>query len=108
MSLPERSPERDDAILAMLPLVPEHGWSLTALKQALPSPEDASLLFPGGTADLIEAFSDLADRQTAQDEIHEHPRTFAGGRQGRLPERGRRGGDSPPFIKPFFEPRDRG
>lgn len=63
MSLPERSPERDAAIAAMLPLVAQHGWSLTALKQALPEPEDAALLFPGGTPDLIEAFADHADRQ---------------------------------------------
>lgn len=63
MSLPERSPERDAAILAMLPLVPSHGWSIAGLKQALPEPEDASLLFPGGTTDLIETFCDLSDRQ---------------------------------------------
>ena len=34
MSLPERSPERDAAILAMLPLVAEHGWSLATLRRA--------------------------------------------------------------------------
>ena len=63
MSHPERTPERDAAIEAMLPLIEEHGWSIATLRRALAEPEDASLLFPGGTADLIETFSDLADRQ---------------------------------------------
>ena len=63
MSHPERTPERDAAIIAMLPLVPDHGWSLIAPKQGLPEPEDAALLFPGGTPDLVEAFIDLADRE---------------------------------------------
>jgi ubiquinone biosynthesis protein COQ9 len=63
MSTPERTPERDAAIEAMLPLVEEHGWSMAALRRALAEPDDASLLFPGGTTDLIETFSDLADRQ---------------------------------------------
>lgn len=63
MSLPERSAERDAAIMSMLELVPEHGWSIATMRRALPDPADAALLFPGGTADMIETFCDLADRQ---------------------------------------------
>ena len=64
---PERSPERDAAIDALLPNVPFDGWTLRALRGALGSidqaPEDAELLFPGGAADMVEAFIDLADRR---------------------------------------------
>lgn len=67
MSRPERSPERDAAIAAILDLVPEHGWSALALSRALPLPDDLSLLFPGGTLDLIETYADLADRQMEED-----------------------------------------
>lgn len=63
MSLPERSPERDAAVLAMLEFVPDHGWSMATLRRALSDSEDAALLFPGGTPDLIETYCDLADRQ---------------------------------------------
>jgi ubiquinone biosynthesis protein COQ9 len=63
MPTPERTPERDSAITAMLPLVAEHGWSMATLRRALAEPEDSGLLFPGGTQDLIETFADLADRQ---------------------------------------------
>ncbi len=63
MDDPERSAERDAAIEAMLPLVPEHGWSMATLRRALAEPDDAALLFPGGTPDLIETFCDRADRQ---------------------------------------------
>jgi ubiquinone biosynthesis protein COQ9 len=64
---PERSPERDAAIAAVLDLVPEHGWSITALAAHLPQPDDLAMLFPGGAADLIEAYGDLADRQMEED-----------------------------------------
>ncbi len=67
MRAPERSPERDAALDALLPLVPFEGWTMTALRHGLRDagldPEDADLLFPGGTLDLIEAHSDLADRR---------------------------------------------
>lgn len=67
---PERSPERDAAIDAMLPLVPTEGWTPAALRHALrdagADPTDAELLFPGGALDLIEAHSDLADRRMEQ------------------------------------------
>ncbi len=62
----ERSPERDAAITAMLPLVPTQGWTLATLRHALTEPEDASLLFPGGIVDVIEAWLDLTDRQMEQ------------------------------------------
>ena len=63
MSVPERSPERDEALKAILDLVPEHGWSVSSLRRALPPPDLLELLFPGGTADMIEAHADLADRE---------------------------------------------
>lgn len=67
MNAPERSAERDAAIEAMLPHVPFDGWTLAAARRGLASigadPEDASLLFPGGAADMIEAFCDWADRR---------------------------------------------
>ena len=57
---PERSPERDAAILAMLPNVEFDGWTVATL-QASAGP-DADLLFPGGPTDMIEAYCDLGDR----------------------------------------------
>ncbi|HVC61290.1 MAG TPA: COQ9 family protein [Acetobacteraceae bacterium] len=67
---PERSPERDAALDAMLPNVPFDGWTYRALRAGLASigvrREEAELLFPGGASDMIEAFCDLADRRMAQ------------------------------------------
>jgi ubiquinone biosynthesis protein COQ9 len=64
---PERLPERDAAILAMLPNVAFDGWTKRALmagaRQADLSPDEADLLFPLGTADMVETFCDLADRR---------------------------------------------
>ncbi len=64
---PERLPERDAAIQAMLPNVPFDGWTKRALRAgviAAGMPEDeADLLFPLGSVDMIETFADLADRQ---------------------------------------------
>jgi ubiquinone biosynthesis protein COQ9 len=64
---PERSPERDAAIAAMLPNVPFDGWTLRALRRGLADigvpADDAELLFPGGATDMIEAFCDWADRR---------------------------------------------
>lgn len=57
---PERSPERDAAIEAMLPNVGFDGWTVATL-QASAGP-DADLLFPGGARDMIEAYCDLGDR----------------------------------------------
>jgi ubiquinone biosynthesis protein COQ9 len=54
-------PERDRAIVAMLPLVPEMGWSVRALREA--AGPDADLMFPGGPAEMAEAHSDLGDRR---------------------------------------------
>ena len=69
---PERSAERDAVIAALLPRVPLHGWTRTALRGALSElgmdPADGDLLFPGGAAELVEAFIDLADRQMAETE----------------------------------------
>ncbi len=64
---PERSAERDAALLAMLPHVGRLGWTHAALRRGLrdagADPGDAELLFPGGTAALLEAWIDLEDRQ---------------------------------------------
>lgn len=64
---PERSPERDAAIDALLPNVPFDGWTVRALRAGLraigQSEADAELLFPGGAADMVEAYCDLADRR---------------------------------------------
>lgn len=64
---PERMPERDAAILGMLPNVPFDGWTKRSLRAGvrdagLPS-DEADLLFPLGTVDMIETFCDLADRR---------------------------------------------
>jgi len=64
---PERLPERDAAIEAMLPNVPFEGWTVRALRAGLVAaglPEDdAAILFPGGAADMVAVFCDLADRR---------------------------------------------
>jgi ubiquinone biosynthesis protein COQ9 len=66
----ERSAERDAAIAALLPHVPFDGWTRRSLRLGLTdlgvAPEDAELLFPGGAADMIEAFCDWADRRMAE------------------------------------------
>src|ERR1700756_5291160 len=64
---PERMPERDAAILGMLPHVPFDGWTKRALRAGvadagLPA-DEADLLFPLGTVDMIETFCDFADRR---------------------------------------------
>jgi len=68
---PERSPERDAALEAMLPNVPFDGWTYRSLRTGLASigvsPAEAELLFPGGAADMIEAFCDWADRRMEED-----------------------------------------
>jgi ubiquinone biosynthesis protein COQ9 len=67
---PERSPERDAALEAMLPNVPFDGWTYRSLRSGLASidvpAEEAELLFPGGATDMIEAFCDWADRRMEQ------------------------------------------
>jgi ubiquinone biosynthesis protein COQ9 len=67
ITAPERGPERDAALLAMLPNVPFDGWSRRALATGLAEigapADEADLLFPGGAVAMVEAFCDLADRQ---------------------------------------------
>ncbi|HVZ10456.1 COQ9 family protein [Rhodopila sp.] len=64
---PERMPERDQAIMAMLPHVTFDGWTTRALRAGLADAgmpaDEADLLFPGGPVDMIETFCDLADRR---------------------------------------------
>lgn len=58
---------RDAAIRAILPLVPQLGWSsrgIAAGLQAAGLPEDeASFLFPRGVSSAVEAWLDLIDRE---------------------------------------------
>jgi ubiquinone biosynthesis protein COQ9 len=67
---PERSAERDAVMPALLARVAGQGWTFAALRGALgdagADPLDAELLFPGGVADMIEAYADLADRWMEQ------------------------------------------
>ena len=60
MSHPERSAERDAALMALLPFVELDGWTVAALRDA--AGPNADLLFPGGPRDMIEAYCDLGDR----------------------------------------------
>ena len=71
MQPPERLPERDAAIEAMLPQVPFDGWTFRALRAGLTDigmpADEAELLFPGrprtAAAEMIAVFCDLADRK---------------------------------------------
>ena len=67
MTHPERSLERDIAIQAMLPHVPFDGWTKKALAMGLADAgmpaDEADLLFPLGTADMVATFCDWADRR---------------------------------------------
>ena len=65
MSGVERSAERDAALMAMVPYVASMGWTVAALKAGAGA--DADLLFPGGAVDMVEAWTDLADRQMEAD-----------------------------------------
>jgi len=62
-------PDRDDVIDALLPQVAFDGWTMKSVRQALVSlgrhPDDAPLLFPGGTAEMIAAYCELADERMA-------------------------------------------
>jgi ubiquinone biosynthesis protein COQ9 len=59
--------ERDRIVLATLPHVAFEGWTDRALRRGAAdaglSPEQASLAFPGGTAEVIRHWSDWADRR---------------------------------------------
>ncbi len=67
MEPPERLPERDQAIEAMLPHVAFDGWTKRALRHGVADAgmpaDEADLLFPLGSVDMIETFCDLADRK---------------------------------------------
>ncbi len=60
---------QDEALALMLPLVPDHGWSMATLRMALigagGDPIDAEILFPGGPLELVEAFTARADAAMA-------------------------------------------
>jgi len=82
---PERSPERDAALMAMLPHVAALGWTRAALRRGLAAagadPREAEILFTGGAADMVEAWIDLRDRRM-QAALMEHDLAAL-----RLPER---------------------
>ncbi len=61
MNTPERSPERDQALDALVATVPFPGWTIAALCAA--AGPDADLLFPGGPTDMVESWVDLTDRR---------------------------------------------
>lgn len=60
---------RDAAIRAILPLVPQIGWSPRSIADGLQAaglPEDeAAFLFPRGVISAVEAWLDLTDREMA-------------------------------------------
>jgi len=62
-------PERDAVIDAMLPQVPFDGWTMKSVRLGLEAlgkhPDDAPLLFPGGTGEMISAYCALADERMA-------------------------------------------
>jgi ubiquinone biosynthesis protein COQ9 len=59
----DREAAREAAITAALPFIAHHGWTEAALR--LGAGEAATLLFPGGSGDMIEAYIALADRRMA-------------------------------------------
>jgi len=63
----ERSPERDAAIRALLPIAGASGWTDAALAEAVAATglgrALAPSLFPRGAVGAIEAWCDLADRE---------------------------------------------
>jgi ubiquinone biosynthesis protein COQ9 len=67
MNSPLAESQRAALIEAMLPEVPFDGWSRAALRAAARrcgiTAEEARALFPGGTADLVAAFSRWADQR---------------------------------------------
>ncbi len=65
----EPDPARDEAVRAMLPLVPELGWTVRALRQA--AGPDADLLFPGGPVEMVETHSAIADAAMAATPVAE-------------------------------------
>ena len=65
--LAERSPVRDAAVRAMLPIAAERGWTWATIRAGLAAAgEDPALAeshFPGGPVDAILTWIDLANRE---------------------------------------------
>ncbi|GAA4483797.1 ubiquinone biosynthesis protein COQ9 [Gluconacetobacter asukensis] len=57
---PERSLARDEAVSRLGAVAGARGWGLDVLRDV--AGPDADLLFPGGSAELVEAWFDLGDR----------------------------------------------
>ncbi|HUW80303.1 MAG TPA: COQ9 family protein, partial [Acidocella sp.] len=72
--------ETEAVIDALLPQIAFDGWTQTSLRQAMASigqaPEDAKLIFPGGTGEMIEAFFALSiarmEAAAAQEDLAAH------------------------------------
>lgn len=56
----ERDPARDEILRKMAAVAGERGWGMDVLLRV--AGPDADLLFPGGSAELVEAWFDLCDR----------------------------------------------
>ncbi len=70
MSYPEKIAERDAVVRAALPNVPFDGWSRKTLAEAAEAAGlkgAVSRLFPGGPADAVAHFMDVADRAMVED-----------------------------------------
>lgn len=67
----ERDPVRDAALKKLASVAGERGWSVAVLRDVA-GPE-ADLFFPGGPVEMLEAWSDLCDREmmTAMAETEE-------------------------------------
>lgn len=57
----EHDPIRDAALRKIAPVAGQRGWSLSVLRDV--AGPDADLLFPGGAVEMVEAWSDLCDRE---------------------------------------------
>lgn len=57
----ERDAVRDTALRKLAAVAGERGWSVAVLRDV--AGPDADLLFPGGAVEMVEAWSDLCDRE---------------------------------------------
>ncbi|MFT9215853.1 MAG: rpsU-divergently transcribed protein [Acetobacter malorum] len=57
----ERDAVRDDALRKLAAVAGERGWSVPVLRDV--AGPQADLLFPGGAVEMVEAWSDLCDRE---------------------------------------------
>lgn len=77
----DHDPEREEALWKLAAQAGEKGWTLAALRDVAGC--DADLLFPGGPAEMVEAWADLVDREM----VRRAQRVFDEGAYPRLSER---------------------